>query len=432
MASMKSMLNENEKENLHLALLAYLEVQGFNRTKNALRAKAGVTKKTERKHRKIIPENWRAIVKLRRQITQLEEKNRQLKEDIKNFGSEKKECDPLPKKPAKYTFKKQKNVITCVRFHPKYPSLASASEDASIIIYNADSGIVEQELRGHQDAVNCIAWNPKGNQVVSVSADMTIKFWDVDDGKCTKTLTGHEHNVSYVTFTTNGKSILTASRDKTIKQWDVATGALKETFEGHSEWVRVIAVSPAKKMFATGGQDKTVKIWTTKGKDKNSKLLNTFDEAHDDTIECMVFSTEEADNFIIKDLLKGDVQKAHAEVLKQEKLEKAPLGGKFLITGARDKSIKMWSIQTGKCVWSVDKAHGNWVRGLVFHPTGKYFLSCSDDKSIKVWSTQVGTEPRLKIDAAHGLFVTTIDWCSSMDLCATGGVDYTTKVWECA
>lgn len=426
------MLNDDEKENLHLALLAYLEVQGFNRTKNALRAKAGVTKKTQREHRKIIPENWRAIVKLRRQITQLEEKNRQLKEDIKNFGSEKKDSDPMPKKPAAHTFTKHTNVITCVRFHPKYPSVASSSEDASIMIYNADSGVLEQELRGHQDAVNCIAWNPKGTQLASVSADMTIKFWDPDDGKCTKTLTGHEHNVSYVTYSNNGKFLLTASRDKSIKKWDVATGALKHTYTGHSEWVRVIALHPANKTFATAGQDQTIKFWTLKTQDSKTET-NTFTEAHTDQIECLAFSTDEADEYIIKDLLKGDVQKAHKDALKADKASgDVKLGGRFLLSGSRDKSIKMWSIQTGKVVWSVDKAHDNWVRGLVFHPSGKYFLSCSDDKSIRVWSTQAGTEPRVKIRSAHGLFVTSIDWCSSMDICATGGVDSKVKIWACA
>jgi platelet-activating factor acetylhydrolase IB subunit alpha len=34
----------------------------------------------------------------------------------------------------------------------------------------------------------------------------------------------------------------------------------------------------------------------------------------------------------------------------------------------------------GVCVKTF-KGHDNWVRGLVFHPSGKYLISCSDDKS---------------------------------------------------
>jgi len=72
---------------------------------------ADVTKKTDKTHRKVIAENWRAIVKLRRKITTLEEKNKQLKEDIDNFGVVKEDADPLPKKPARHTFDKQKMLL---------------------------------------------------------------------------------------------------------------------------------------------------------------------------------------------------------------------------------------------------------------------------------------------------------------------------------
>merc|ERR1719361_1323477 len=222
----RSMLNDKERENLHLALLAYLEVSGFTKTRNSFKEVADVTKKTEKAHRKVIAENWRAIVKLRRKITTLEEKNKQLKEDIENFGVVK------------------KNVISCVRFHPKYPSLAAASEDSSILVYNADSGAVEQELRGHQDAVNCVAFSPSGTQVASCSADMSIKFWDADEGRCTKTITIHDHNVSCVVYTRCGKYLLSCSRDKTIRKTDCLTGANKVTMKGHNDWVRYLATSP--------------------------------------------------------------------------------------------------------------------------------------------------------------------------------------------
>ena len=37
-------------------------------------------------------------------------------------------------------------VITCVRFHPKYQLLASASEDASIRVWDAESGRLEKSM----------------------------------------------------------------------------------------------------------------------------------------------------------------------------------------------------------------------------------------------------------------------------------------------
>jgi len=435
----QSMLTNNEKEDLHLALLAHLEVQGFNKTKVALKKAADVKKPTEKAHRKIIPDNWRAIVRLRRKITQLEEKNKQLKEDIKNFGVVKKNVDPLPKKPAKHSFDKHTAVITAVAFHPKYPSLASASEDASIIVWNADSGEVEQELRGHQDAVNCVAYSPIGNTLASCSADMSIKIWDVDDGKCIKTIAGHEHNVSSLVYSLNGKYLLSCSRDKTIRKWDVATGAGRAIYKGHNKWVRVVCISPDKNIFASGAQDKLIKLWEfSNSKNEAFKTIggDSLTDAHTMEIECLCFSNANADRIIIKNLLKGDIQKeeklaAKKRDAKYAEQKKEDPGGAFLISGSRDMAIKMYSVHTGKIVLNLPGAHNNWVRGLIFHPTGKYFMSCSDDKSIKVWNIEKGGQLELQIPTAHELFVTCLAWCSSMDLMASGGVDYHVKVWDC-
>lgn len=56
--------------------------------------------------------------------------------------------------------------------------------------------------------------------------------------------------------------------------------------------------------------------------------------------------------------------------------------------------------------WQV--GHDNWIRALVFHPTGKYLLSASDDKTIKVWDLMNGR--CTKTIEAHSHFVTCMTW----------------------
>lgn len=50
----------------------------------------------------------------------------------------------------------------------------------------------------------------------------------------------------------------------------------------------------------------------------------------------------------------------------------------------------------------------NWVRALVFHPSGKFLLSASDDKTIRTWDLVTGR--CLKVLEAHSHFVTTMSW----------------------
>ena len=50
--------------------------------------------------------------------------------------------------------------------------------------------------------------------------------------------------------------------------------------------------------------------------------------------------------------------------------------------------------------------HDNWVRGIVFHPSGKYALSASDDKTLRVWDLK--NKRNCKTVEAHQHFVTSL------------------------
>jgi platelet-activating factor acetylhydrolase IB subunit alpha len=81
----------------------------------------------------------------------------------------------------------------------------------------------------------------------------------------------------------------------------------------------------------------------------------------------------------------------------------------FAATGSRDKTIKLWNVETGVCIATLN-GHDNWVRALVFHPDGKYLLSSSDDKSIKIWDLDQGPRCSRTIEDAHGHFVSCMRW----------------------
>lgn len=75
----------------------------------------------------------------------------------------------------------------------------------------------------------------------------------------------------------------------------------------------------------------------------------------------------------------------------------------------------------------VKVSHDNWVRGLVFHPSGKYLFSASDDKTLKIWDMKTGRCS--KTLEAHTHFVTCIAFNQSSPVVATGSVDQSVKIW---
>lgn len=65
----------------------------------------------------------------------------------------------------------------------------------------------------------------------------------------------------------------------------------------------------------------------------------------------------------------------------------------FLVSGSRDKSIKVWDVRTGTMVGELI-GHDNWINDLQFHGSGKFLISCSDDKTIRVWDLSNGRNSR--------------------------------------
>jgi tetratricopeptide (TPR) repeat protein len=65
-----------------------------------------------------------------------------------------------------------------------------------------------------------VAFSSDGKTLASASWDKTIKIWDSSTGKVIRTLSGHSSSVNGVAFSSDGKTLASASTDNTIKIWD--------------------------------------------------------------------------------------------------------------------------------------------------------------------------------------------------------------------
>lgn len=163
----------------------------------------------------------------------------------------------IPRPPERYPLTGHRAPVTRVVFHPIFSLCVSSSEDATIKIWDYETGDFEKTLKGHTDSVQDIAFDAAGKLLASCSADMSIKLWDfqTQSYECLRTMHGHDHNVCSVTFMPSGDHLLSCSRDKTIKMWEVNTGYCIRTFTGHREWVRMVRVSKDGTLIASCSKD---------------------------------------------------------------------------------------------------------------------------------------------------------------------------------
>jgi hypothetical protein len=152
------------------------------------------------------------------------------------------------------------DTVYSVAFSPHSKTVASASSDRTIRVWDYRTGTLLQTVTGHSSAVSSVAFSPDGRTVASGSWDNTVRLWDAQTGKLQRTLTGHSDYVQAIAFSPDGRTMASGSADKTVRLWDAQTGVLLQTLEDGSV-VESVAFSPDGRTVASGSGDNTVRLW---------------------------------------------------------------------------------------------------------------------------------------------------------------------------
>jgi WD40 repeat protein len=241
--------------------------------------------------------------------------------------------------------------VACVAFSPDGSRLASGSSDKTVRVWALPGGREQMILQGHTEAVAGVAFSPDGKHLASGSHDQTVKVWSLETGEVERTLEGHCGEVFGVAFSPDGKHLASGSHDQTVKVWDAQTGREERTLKGHTGWVTDVAFSPDGTRLASASVDQTVRVWEAATGREQLTL-----RGHSAPVNSVMFSPD----------------------------------GRRLASAAEDSTARLWDAQTGQEVFVV-KGYTDRVHAVAFSPDGTR-LASADDRTVRVWDAQVGPE----------------------------------------
>ncbi len=249
------------------------------------------------------------------------------------------------------SFEGHNGAVIWVDFSPDGKTLVSASWDGSIKLWEVETGRELRTLSGHRGPVWSVRFLPEGRKLASGSYDQTIRLWNVETGETDSILEGHTNRIYGIALSPDGKTLASASWDRTVRLWDMATGKQKQCLEGHTNYCLAVALSSDGKTVASSGEDRKIKLW-----DAASGELRQTLPGHDASIWALAFFPE-------KNLLASG--------------------------GWHDAAIKLWDPGTGRVLQTVN-AHTQPVRSLTVSPDGKTLASASHDCTIKLFDVKEG------------------------------------------
>lgn len=346
-------------------------------------------------------------------------------------------------------------------------TLASGSDDGSVILWNVNGHRLGSTLTENSSQVLGVALSPAGTILASSGDDDRVILWNLATHVPLFTLPPAQSDVLDVAFSGDASDetwgLATSQADGTIKLWRVrADGSgyeLKKTLpedgggnEDNDEskttaLIRSVAFTSNGDMFALGNDQGEISLWDL----KKEELIRDAPKGHSASVNALAFSSDDI-------LASGSCGKLEDEECKQgeirlwdlndEKSLGSPLeghedaisslvfnpDGDRLASGSRDGSIILWNVADKDSVKTLDgplNGHTGAVTSLIFSPDANTLVSGGEDNTIIFWNVSGSAVQRDGVSlTGHKGKVTSLAFAEGGTILVSGGADGKIILWD--
>lgn len=237
-------------------------------------------------------------------------------------------------------------------FDPTGKHIVGVLNDASVRLWDAESGRLIATGHGHTNGATVVRFSPDGTMIATAGRDRTLRLWTADSLEPLAVFHGHDDAIANLEFNDAGTRIVTAGSDsdRSIRVWDVSTRGDRAVLRRHSGYVYPVAISHDGTTIASGAWDNEIRLWDANRLSPIKRLLG------------------------------------HTSYL--IRLEFGPNDRRLLSFGA-DKVLRLWDVASG-----AEIRHRAWTGsgiGLAWHPDGVHvYLPGASTERIEMWNTETG------------------------------------------
>ncbi|MEV6975591.1 TIR domain-containing protein [Kitasatospora sp. NPDC093806] len=260
-----------------------------------------------------------------------------------------------------------------VAFSPDGRLLAVGSEDGSVLVCDAVTGVALRTLKDHIGRVYAVKFS--GEVLATGSADGTVRLWDPVSGECRHRLDVHPGGVWPVSLAPGGRMLATGDLNGVVTLWDTATGRPLHRLPGHAAPVYTSVFSPDGSLLVTGDQGGGARLWSTVSGRRLAVL-----PGHRGTVYRSAFSP---DGTLV----------ATAD------------GGPDDGTGG---TVRIWEVAGRRLRHSLP-GHTGRIYTLAFHPDGDLLASGDTEGEIRLWNPLDGTPAGRPEDSTGKIYQVTFD-----------------------
>lgn len=264
--------------------------------------------------------------------------------------------------------------------------LITASNDATIKIWDIKKWNCLNTLLGHDCEVSSMAIDPTGNYLASVAHwDDYIRIWDLQRGTLLSSMDERSSRFTAIAYSNDGKNVVTTSEDGTIRVWDISQKSIINTIENYPIDPNIIKYGTHANFIVTLSYNQSLRIIdldeTIKGIRESSNGINGYISAS--PIEnAIAYSCSKT--IVVKDLdSKCEIRwNGQAEFLHNNILFSPD--GLLLANVGYDNTLRIWNKKNGQLLHEL-KASGHKIS---FSPDGQH-IACSG-KEINIWEVATG------------------------------------------